>query len=324
MISSVGLSITHLGGYAPALPTPFDAHDKIDLAAFERMCELQLCAGATALVVAGTTGEAPTLSHTEHAELVSVAADVANGRIPVIAGTGSNSTAHAIALTEDAEAAGADAALCVVPYYNKPTQAGLYAHFCAIAQATSLPIILYDVPSRTVCRLEDETIVRLVAEMPQIIGLKDASADLTRPQRLRSRLGPGVRLMTGDDATALAFLALGGDGCISVTSNVAPGPCRDMYLSCKRGELGRAQHLDADLARLTAALLREASPAPLKYALSRLGLMSARLRLPLVEPTAQTRSELDTILADLSVRYGEGLALNTQLSSNRDVLARAS
>jgi 4-hydroxy-tetrahydrodipicolinate synthase len=126
------------------------------------------------------------MSHAEHAELVAVAADVASGRIPVIAGTGSNSTAHAIALTEDAEAGGADAALCVVPYYNKPTQAGLYAHFCAVAQATSLPIILYDVPSRTVCRLEDETIVRLVAEMPQIIGLKDASADLTRPQRLRA------------------------------------------------------------------------------------------------------------------------------------------
>jgi hypothetical protein len=172
MISPVGLSIAHLGGYAPALPTPFDDNEKIDLAAFERMCQLQIRAGATALVVGGTTGEAPTLSHTEHAELVSVAADVASGRVPVIAGTGSNSTAHAIELTEDAEAAGADAALCVVPYYNKPTQAGIYAHVCAISQSTSVPIILYDVPSRTVCRLEDETIARLVAEMPQIVGLK--------------------------------------------------------------------------------------------------------------------------------------------------------
>jgi 4-hydroxy-tetrahydrodipicolinate synthase len=324
MISSVGLSITHLGGYAPALPTPFGENDKIDFAAFERMCELQVRAGATALVVGGTTGEAPTLSHTEHAELVSVAADVASGHIPVIAGTGSNSTAHAIALTEDAEAAGADAALCVVPYYNKPTQAGLYAHFCAVAQTTSLPIILYDVPSRTVSRLEDETIVRLVAEMPQIIGLKDASTDLTRPQRLRSRLGPGFRLMTGDDATALAFMALGGDGCISVTSNVAPGLCRDMYLSCKRGELGRAQRLHAELAQLTAALFREASPAPLKYALSRLRLMSGRVRLPLVEPTAPTRSQIDTILADLSERYGDGLVLNTQFADTRGTLAKAS
>lgn len=324
MISPVGLSISHLGGYAPALPTPFDENDKIDLAAFERMCQLQVRAGATALVVGGTTGEASTLSHTEHAELVAVAADVASGRIPVIAGTGSNSTAHAIALTEDAEAAGADAALCVVPYYNKPNQAGLYAHFCAVAQATSLPIILYDVPSRTVCRLEDETIVRLVAEMPQIIGLKDASADLTRPQRLRARLGPSFRLMTGDDATALAYLAVGGDGCISVTSNVAPGLCRDMYLSCKRGDLGRAQRLDADLARLTAVLFREASPAPVKYALSRLGLMSACLRLPLVEPTAQTRNEVDGVLADLCERYGDGLVLNSRPSVTRGGFARAS
>lgn len=324
MISPVGLSISHLGGYAPALPTPFDENDKIDLAAFERMCQLQVRAGATALVVGGTTGEASTLSHTEHAELVAVAADVASGRIPVIAGTGSNSTAHAIALTEDAEAAGADAALCVVPYYNKPNQAGLYAHFCAVAQATSLPIILYDVPSRTVCRLEDETIVRLVAEMPQIIGLKDASADLTRPQRLRARLGQSFRLMTGDDATALAYLAVGGDGCISVTSNVAPGLCRDMYLSCKRGDLGRAQRLDADLARLTAVLFREASPAPVKYALSRLGLMSACLRLPLVEPTAQTRNEVDGVLADLCERYGDGLVLNSRPSVTRGGFARAS
>jgi 4-hydroxy-tetrahydrodipicolinate synthase len=166
--------------------------------------------------------------------------------------------------------------------------------------------------------------VRLVAEMPQIIGLKDASADLTRPQRLRSRLGPGFRLMTGDDATALAFLALGGDGCISVSSNLAPSLCRDMYLSCKRGELGRAERLDADVARLTAALFREASPAPLKYALSRLGLMSARLRLPLVEPTAATRSEIDIILADISEHYGEGLVLNIRPSDTRSALARAS
>ena len=159
MISSVGLSVAHLSGYAPALPTPFDENDRVDLPAFERMCQLHIQAGATALVVGGTTGEASTLSHGEHAEIVTVAVDAADGRVPVIAGTGSNSTAKAIELTQDAEAAGADAALCVVPYYNKPTQAGMYAHFCAIAQSTGLPIILYDVPSRTVCGLADETIV---------------------------------------------------------------------------------------------------------------------------------------------------------------------
>jgi 4-hydroxy-tetrahydrodipicolinate synthase len=324
MISSTGLSVTHLGGYAPALPTPFDEDDKIDLAAFERMCQLQVGAGATALVVAGTTGEAPTLSHGEQAELVSVAVDVAAGCVPVIAGTGSNSTAHAIELTQDAEAAGADAALCVVPYYNKPTQAGLYAHFCAIAQSTSLPIILYDVPSRTVCRLEDETIARLVAEMPQFIGLKDGSGDLTRPQRLRARLAPAFRLMSGDDATAPQFIALGGDGCISITSNVAPGLCRDMYLSTKGGEIARAQRLGAEVGRLTAALLHETNPAPVKYALSRLGLMSGRVRLPLVEPTAQSRSALDAILGDLCERHGNSLVLNSHVSIPRSLLAKAS
>ena len=178
MISAVGLSVAHLSGYAPALPTPFDENERVDLPAFERLCQLQIKAGATALVVGGTTGKSPTLSHGEHAEIVALAVDVADGRVPVVAGTGSNSTANAIALTQDAEAAGADAALCVVPYYNKPTQAGMYAHFCAIAQSTGLPIILYDVPSRTVCGLADETIVRLVAEMPQFIGLKDATGDL--------------------------------------------------------------------------------------------------------------------------------------------------
>ena len=185
----------------------------------------------------------------------------------MIAGAGSNSTAHAIELTKDAEALGADAILSVVPYYNKPTQAGLYAHFRAIAQSTGLPIILYDVPSRTVCGLADETIARL-AEMPQIIGLKDATGDVTRPARLRSLVGADFRLLSGDDATALAFLALGGHGCISVTSNVAPGLCRNMFLECKQGQMSRAQRLAVPFAQLTAALFRESNPAPLKYALS--------------------------------------------------------
>ena len=324
MISSVGLSIAHLSGYAPALPTPFDENDRVDQPAFERMCQLQVDAGATALVVGGTSGEAPTLSHGEHTEIVAVAVDAADGRVPVIAGTESNSTSKAIELTQDAEAAGADAALCVVPYYNKPTQAGMYAHFCAIAQSTGLPIILYDVPSRTVCGLADETIARLVAEMPQFIGLKDASGDLTRPQRLRACLRPGFRLMSGDDATAPQFIALGGDGCISVTSNVAPGLCRDMYVCAKGGEVARAQRLGVEVERLTAALLRETSPAPLKYALSRLGLMLPRVRLPLVEPTAQCRSELDIILSDLSERYGDSLIMHSRPCQKPALLARVS
>ena len=171
-----------------------------------------------------------------------------------------------------------------MPYYNKPTQGGLYAHFSAIAQSTGLPIILYDVPSRTACGLADETVARL-AEMSQFIGLKDATGDVTRPPRLRALVGPDFRLLTGDDATALAFIAQGGNGCISVTSNLAPGMCRNMFLACRQGQITSAQRWAVPIAKLTAVLFRETSPAPLKYALSLLGLMSAKVRLPLVEVT---------------------------------------
>ena len=207
-------------------------------------------------------------------------------------------------MTRDAEAAGADAILSVVPYYNKPTQTGLYAHFRAIAQSSGLPIILYDVPSRTVCGLADETIVRL-AEMPKIIGLKDATGDVTRPMRLRSLLGPDFRLLTGDDATALAFISQGGNGCISVTSNVAPGLCRNMFLACRQGQIASAQRWAIPVAKLTAVLFRESSPAPLKYALSLLGLMSHKVRLPLVELTAQTKTELAAVIRQVCEDYAD-------------------
>lgn len=218
---AISRHVSRLSGYAPALPTPFRDDEGIDFAAFENLCELQIKHGATALVVCGTTGESPTLSSREQRELVGNAVKTARGRVPVIAGAGSNSTAHAVELTRDAEAAGADAVLSVVPYYNKPTQIGLYEHFRAIVVSTGLPVILYDAPSRTVCALSDETIARL-AENPQIIGLKDATGDITRLARLTPLVGPQFRLLAGDDATAPAFLALGGHGCISVTSNVIP------------------------------------------------------------------------------------------------------
>jgi 4-hydroxy-tetrahydrodipicolinate synthase len=251
--------------------------------------------GATALVVCGTTGEAPTLRPAEHHVLVRIAVDVARGRVPVIAGAGCNSTAHAIELTRDAEAGGADAILSVVPYYNKPVQNGLYAHFRAIAESTGLPIILYDVPSRTACALADDTVARL-AEIPNIIGLKDATADISRPAKLRRRVGAEFRLLTGDDATALGFFAQGGNGCISVTSNVAPGLCRSMFLAHRQGQIAQAQRLADLVGQLTAALFRETSPSPLKYALSLLGLMSAKVRLPLVEPSEQTRAEVAAVV----------------------------
>jgi len=292
----IGRHVLRLSGYAPALPTPFDGDDNIDCAAFERFCDRQIQEGATALVVGGTTGEAPTLTHAEHRTLIRIAIGASRGQIPVIAGAGSNSTAHAIELTRDAEARGADAVLSIVPYYNRPTQAGLLAHFTAIAQSTALPIILYDVPCRTACSLADDTVVRL-AEAPQFIGLKDATGDITRPARLRPRVGKDFRLLSGDDATALPFFAQGGNGCISVTSNVAPGLCRSMFLACKQGQTARAQRLSAEIAPLTSALFRESNPAPLKYALSLLDQMSPKVRLPLVEPTDQTKAELDVVMA---------------------------
>jgi 4-hydroxy-tetrahydrodipicolinate synthase len=301
---AIGRHVSRLSGYAPAFPTPFDDDGKVDGDAFEQICHRQFQMGATALVVCGTTGEAPTLTPAEHKALTRIAVGIARGRIPVIAGAGSNSTAHAIELTKDAEAAGADAILSVVPYYNKPTQRGLYEHFHAIAQSSGLPIILYDVPSRTVCGLADETVARL-AEMPQIIGLKDATGDVTRPARLRSLVGSDFRLLTGDDATALAFFAQGGNGCISVTSNVAPGLCRNMFLACRQGQIASAQRWAVPVAKLTTALFRETSPAPLKYALSLLGLMSPKVRLPLVEVTDQTKADVAAVMAQACEDYAD-------------------
>ncbi len=303
-MATIGRHVSELSGYAPALPTPFGDDGNVDVAAFEQFCDRQIRAGATALAVCGTTGEAPTLRPAEHTTLIQIAVAVAHSRVPVIAGAGSNSTAHAIELTRDAEAAGADAILSVVPYYNKPTQTGLYEHFRTIAQSSGLPIILYDVPSRTVCGLADETIARL-AEMPKIIGLKDATADVTRPMRLRSLLGPNFRLLTGDDATGLAFVSQGGNGCISVTSNVAPGLCRNMFSACRKWQITGAQRWAIPVAKLTAALFREASPAPLKYALSLLGLMSPKVRLPLVELTDQSKAEVTAAMTQVCENYAD-------------------
>jgi 4-hydroxy-tetrahydrodipicolinate synthase len=295
---TIGRHVWKLSGYAPALPTPFDENDAIDAAAFEHLCELQISNGATALVVGGTTGEAPNLSGEEHRKLLRIATGVSRGRVPIIAEAGSNSTQHAIELTKDAEASGADAILSVVPYYNRPTQAGLYAHFSEIAAATDLPIILYDVPTRTACGLADETVARL-AELSPIAGLKDATGDAGRIARLRMLVGTDFRLLSGDDASALAFIAQGGDGCISVTSNVAPGLCREVFLTLRQGQITRAQRPSHPIAQLTAALFRETNPAPVKFALSLFGLMTPQVRLPLVEIAEKTKRELAGIIARL-------------------------
>lgn len=305
-MTTIGRPVSQLSGYAPAVPTPFGGGDEIDCATFERFCARQVEEGATALVVGGTTGEAPTLTPAEHRELIRVATAAARGRVPVVAGAGSNATAHAIELSRAAETAGADALLSVVPYYNKPTQAGIEAHFRAIAGATGLPVILYDVPARTVSGLADDTIARL-AELPQIIGLKDATGDVTRVARLRQRVGADFRLLSGDDATALVFLAQGGDGCISVTSNVGPGLCRTLYLQRRDPHSLRAQRLAHLHGQLTAALFAESNPGPVKYALSLLGLMSPRLRLPLVEPTEATRRAIQAAVTAVEDDYSHYL-----------------
>ena len=288
---------TWLTGYIPDLPTPFDEADRIDLVAFARLCERQIEAGVSAIVVGETTGEASTLTPAEHDCIVRAAVGVARGRTCVIAGAGSNSTSQAIEITRHAEAAGADAVLSVVPYYNKPMQSGILAHFQAIADATALPIILHDIPSRTVRELSDDTLVRL-ARSKNFIGLRDATGDITRPMRLRSQLALGFRLLSGDDATALAFIANGGDGAISTISNVAPDLCQAIFSSCRQGRLQTARYLQSRLGPLTASLTKQ-SPAALKYALSLLGFMSPGTRLPIVELDASAKAEVANAIAEI-------------------------
>jgi 4-hydroxy-tetrahydrodipicolinate synthase len=286
-----------LAGYIPDLPTPFDDNGEIDLTAFAKLCERQIAAGVTAIVAGETTGESSTLTPAEHETIVRAAVETARGRIRVIAGAGSNSTSQAIALTRHAELAGADAVLSVVPYYNKPMPSGIEAHFRNIAGSTALPVILHDVPSRTLRELSAETLARL-AESHQFIGLRDSTGDIARALRLRALLPSGFRLLSGDDTTALAFMAMGGDGCISMTSNVTPDLCQEIFSNCRQGRLHSARDLHNRLAPLTAALTTE-SPAALKYALCLLGLMSPRTRLPIVELADPAKADVANVIAGL-------------------------
>jgi 4-hydroxy-tetrahydrodipicolinate synthase len=288
-------SATWLTGYIPDLPTPFDRAGEIELTAFAKLCERQIQAGVSAIVASETIGEASTLTPAEHEAVVRTAVETARGRVRVIAGTGSNSTSHAIELTRRAELAGADAVLSVVPYYNKPMQAGIAAHFRAIADSTALPIILHDIPARTIRELSDDTLAKL-AQSRQFIGLKDATGDLARPMRLRSMVPLGFRLLSGDDTSALAFFANGGDGCISTVSNVTPELCQVIFSSCRQGRWQSARYLQSRLAPL-AALLASESPAALKYALCLLGFMRSDTRLPIVELADAAKAEIASALA---------------------------
>ena len=271
-------------GSFPALITPMTEDGSLDEAALRKFVDWQIEQGSDGLVAVGTTGESPTLTEEEHKAVVEIVIEQAKGRVPVIAGTGSNSTAEAIEYTRHAEKAGADAALVVVPYYNKPTQEGLYAHFRTVAEATKLPVIIYNVPGRTVADIADGTIARLAADCPNIIGIKDASGDLNRPSNLRRLLGDReFAMLSGEDGTALGFNAHGGQGCISVTANIAPSLCAEFQKATLDGDYARALELQDLLFPLHRAMFVETSPGPVKYAASLLGLCSPFARLPMVE-----------------------------------------
>lgn len=280
-------------GSITALITPFK-NGAVDWPAFERLIEVQIAAGTHGLVICGTTGESPTLSHDEHMRIVERAVALVKGRIPVIAGTGSNSTQESINLTTHAHAAGADAALIVTPYYNKPTQEGLYAHYRAIAEAVpSMPIILYNIPGRSIVDIKSETMGRLAADFSNIIGVKDATADLERPAETRAACGDDFIQLSGEDATVLAFLEAGGHGCISVTSNIAPDDCAALHNAWAEGRSEDAAAIDQKLAPLHKALFIETSPQPAKYAASRLGLCQDEMRLPLLPASETARKAVD-------------------------------
>ena len=282
-------------GSIVALVTPF-RNGAVDERAFQDIVEWHLREGTHGFVPVGTTGESPTLSHDEHRRVVELCVEAVARRRPVIAGTGSNSTDEAISLTRHAKAAGADAALVVTPYYNKPTQEGLYAHYKAINDAVDLPIIIYNIPGRSVVDMGIETMARL-AKLPNIVGVKDATADIVRPLLTRAACGAEFCQLSGEDANAVAFLAHGGQGCISVTANVAPRLCAEMQEAWRAGRPAEALAIHHRLLPLHQALFCETSPAPAKYALSRLGRCAAEVRLPLVEIAERSRERVDAALA---------------------------
>jgi len=268
-------------GSATALITPFK-NGAVDEKGFQDFCDWQIKEGTDVLVPVGTTGESPTLTHEEHMRVVELCIEAAGKRVPVIAGTGSNSTDEAISLTRHAKEAGADAALVVLPYYNKPTPEGQYRHYKAIHDAVDIPIIIYNVPPRTAVDMSVETMARL-AKLPRIVGVKDATADLTRPMLTRIATSPQFCQLSGEDGTIVPFLAQGGHGCISVTSNVAPRLCAQLHDAWQKRDLDTVNALNERLMPLHKALFVETSPGPVKYGVSLLGRAPAETRLPLCE-----------------------------------------
>ncbi len=279
-------------GSMPALITPFNPDGELDLDTLKKFVEWQIEQGSTGLVPCGTTGESPTLSHDEHRKVVEEVIRIADGRVPVIAGAGSNSTREAIGLVQHAESVGASGALVVTPYYNKPTQAGLIAHYTAIHDATNVPIIIYNIPGRSVIDMTPETMGELAA-LPRIAGVKDATGKLERVSQQRITCGPDFIQLSGEDATALGFNAQGGVGCISVTANVAPKLCAEFQAATLAGDYAAALELQDRLMPLHIAIFLEPGLVGAKYALSKLGIGNERVRLPLVGLTQGTKIRID-------------------------------
>ncbi len=289
-------------GSIPALITPFrDGH--VDEKAFARLVERQIAEGSHALVPCGTTGESPTLSHEEHKRVIALCLEVSAGRVPVIAGAGSNATDEAIDLTRFAKSAGAQAVLSVAPYYNKPNQEGLYAHFAAIAEAVDIPIILYNIPGRSIVDIGVDTMARL-ARIANIVGVKDATGDLSRVARQTKACGDDFVQLSGEDATAIGFNAHGGVGCISVTANVAPRLCADMQSAMLRGDFATARRIDLRLAALHRALFIEPSPGGAKYACALLGLCEPDVRLPILQPSDSAQRQIRAAMIEAGLIDG--------------------
>jgi 4-hydroxy-tetrahydrodipicolinate synthase len=279
---------TSFRGSFTALVTPFD-NGALDEKALRNLVDWQIAEGTNGLVPVGTTGESPTLSHEEHKLVVEWCIEQAKGRVPVVAGSGSNSTREAIELSQHAEEAGADAVLIVTPYYNKPTQEGLYQHFKAINDAIGIPIIIYNIPIRSVIDMSVDTMRRLF-ELENIAGVKDATANVVRVSQQRAAMGEGFNQLSGEDATVLGFMAHGGHGCISVTSNVAPRLCAEFHDACRKGDYRTALDYHDKLMPLHTALFIETNPSPVKYALSVLGKCTDTVRLPMVTLAAKTKT----------------------------------
>lgn len=292
-------------GSLVALVTPFDAEDRIDIDAVERLVEFHVSEGSDGLVIAGTTGESATLETDEHAALIRRVVEIVNGRLPIIAGTGSNSTRQTIKLSKAVADSGIDGYLMVAPYYNKPVQEGIYQHFWTIAEALDKPIMLYNVPGRTVTDMLPDTVARL-AKHPNIVGLKDATGDIQRLRATQERVPDDFRFYSGDDFTVREFIEAGGHGVVTVTGNVAPGLMAELCRAAAAGDAAKARTVDERLQPLNTALFLESNPIPVKWALAQMGLISPQIRLPLTPFGREHHEQMRKAMKHAGVRYGGG------------------